>query len=97
MQVFTEIFGKKVRKPEGITDDVEFEYYALEVVERRANDFIAEHELSREDIITYKVKLRRSFEKVKKSLKGEQIIVENVEFIYARIYLVYAVDNEEQE
>lgn len=97
MQIFTEIFGKKVRKPNDITEDIDFEYYALEVIERRANEFIEEHNLTRNDIITYKVKLRRSFEKVKKSLKGGKEIIENAEFIYARIYLTYATENEEQE
>ena len=34
--IATEIFGKKVRRPADMTDDIEFEYYALEVVENRA-------------------------------------------------------------
>ena len=38
-EITTEIFAKKVRRPSDMTDNVEFEYYALETVERRANEF----------------------------------------------------------
>ena len=40
MRIATEIFGSKVKKPEHITNDIEFEYYSLERIQERANNFI---------------------------------------------------------
>lgn len=89
MRIATEIFGNKVKKPEHITNDIDFEYYSLDRIQEKANNFIERKELSREDIITYKVKLRRSFEKGKKDLGGGKIINTTDEVIFARIYLTY--------
>ena len=36
MRIATEIFGSKVKKPEHITNDIEFEYYSLERIQERA-------------------------------------------------------------
>ena len=96
MRIATEIFGNKVKKPEHITNDIDFEYYSLERIQEKANNFIANKELSRDDIITYKVKLRRSFEKGKKDLGGGKIISTTDEVIYARIYLTYVEKSEEE-
>lgn len=89
MRVKTVIFGKKVRKPADIVDAVEFEDYALEPVERRVNDFIAEHELTREDILTYKVRTKKGNERIKREIKGGKQIYENVDYLNVRIYLSY--------
>ena len=89
MRVKTVIFGKKVRKPSDIVDAVEFEDYALEPVERRVNDFIAEHELTREDILTYKVRTKKGNERIKREIKGGKQIYENVDYLNVRIYLSY--------
>ena len=89
MRVKTVIFGKKVRKPADIVDAVEFEDYALEPVERRVNDFIAEHELTREDILTYKVRTKKGNERIKREIKGCKQIYENVDYLNVRIYLSY--------
>ena len=89
MRVKTVIFGKKVRKPADIVDAVEFEDYALEPVERRVNDFIAEHELTREDILTYKVRTKKGNERIKREIKGGKQIYENVDYSSVRIYLSY--------
>ena len=89
MRVKTVIFGKKVRKPADIVDAVEFEDYALEPVERRVNDFIAEHELTREDILTYKVRTEKGNERIKREIKGGKQIYENVDYLNVRIYLSY--------
>lgn len=97
MRIATEIFGNKVKKPEDITNDVEFEYYALDRIQERANNFIEKKQLTREDIITYKVKLRRSFEKGKKDLGGGKIINTTDEVIFARIYLTYVDKSNEFE
>lgn len=96
MRIATEIFGNKVKKPEHITNDIDFEYYSLERIQEKANNFIANKELSRDDIITYKVKLRRSFEKGKKDLGGGKIISTTDEVIYARIYLTYVEKSDEE-
>ena len=88
MRIATEIFGSKVKKPEHITNDIEFEYYSLERIQERANNFIENKGLNREDIITYKVKLRRS-------LGGGKIISTTDEIIFARIYLTYVDKSKE--
>ena len=95
MRIATEIFGNKVKKPEDIINDIDFEYYALERIQERANNFIENKGLNREDIITYKVKLRRSFEKGKKDLGGGKIISTTDEIIFARIYLTYVDKSKE--
>ena len=82
MRVKTVIFGKKVRKPADIVD-------ALEPVERRVNDFIAEHELTREDILTQKVRTKKGNERIKREIKGGKQIYENVDYLNVRIYLSY--------
>lgn len=87
--IATEIFGKKVRRPADMTDDIEFEYYALEVVENRANDFIAQHELTPEDIKTYKIRMKKKEEFVKREIRGGKTINEKVQFMNVRIYLSY--------
>lgn len=97
MRIKTEIFGKKVRKPIDMNDAVEFEEYALEPVERRVNDFIAEHEISREDIVTYKVRTKRAMERVKREIKGGKAIYENVEVLNVRIYLSYLCSDSFEE
>lgn len=97
MRIATEIFGSKVKKPEHITNDIDFEYYSLERIQEKANNFIADKGLTREDIITYKVKLRRSFEKGKKDLGGGKIINTTDEVIFARIYLTYVDKSENFE
>ena len=89
MRVKTVIFGKKVRKPADIVDAVEFVDYALEPVGRRVNDFIAEHELTREDILTYKVRTKKGNERIKREIKGGKQIYENVDYLNVRIYLSY--------
>ena len=82
MRVKTVIFAD-------IVDAVEFEDYALEPVERRVNDFIAEHELTREDILTYKVRTKKGNERIKREIKGGKQIYENVDYLNVRIYLSY--------
>ena len=89
MRVKTVIFGKKVRKPADIVDAVEFEDYALEPVERRVNDFIAEHELTREDILTYKVRTKKGNERIKREIKGGKQMCGSVDYLNVRIYLSY--------
>lgn len=89
MRIRTVVFGKKVRKPDDIVDAVEFEEYALEFVENRANDFIASKGLTRDDIVTYKVRTKKSNEKVKRDIKGGKQIFENMDFLNVRIYLSY--------
>ena len=88
-EITTEIFAKKVRRPSDMTDNVEFEYYALETVERRANEFIAERGIAREDIVAYKIKMKKKEEKVKREIRGGKQISEKVEFMSVRIYLSY--------
>lgn len=91
--IVTEIFGKKVRRPADMIDDIEFETYALELVERRANDFILEHKISREDIVTYKVKMKKKEEFFKKEIRGGKQISEKVQVMHVRIYLSYICSN----
>ena len=87
------IIRKTVEHPFGegyvIPDDIEFEYYALEVVENRANDFIAQHELTPDDIKTYKIRMKKKEEFVKREIRGGKTISEKVEFMNVRIYLSY--------
>ena len=89
MRVKTVIFCNLLRKTADIVDAVEFEDYALEPVERRVNDFIAEHELTREDILTYKVRTKKGNERIKREIKGGKQIYENVDYLNVRIYLSY--------
>lgn len=95
LAVATQIFGKKVRRPQDMKDEIEFEYYALEQVEMRANDFIAAHNLSRDKILTYKVKMKKSRENFLRNIKGGNRIREKVEVMNVRIYLSYIYDDSE--
>lgn len=92
-EIVTEIFGKRVRRPTDMVDDVEFEMYALESVERRVNDFIAQREIAREDIVTYKVKMKKKEEMATRNVKGGQQIREKAQFMTVRIYLSYVCHN----
>lgn len=87
--ITTEIFSKKVRRPADMVNNVEFEYYALEILEGRVNDFIAERELTPQDIVAYKVKLKKKEEMVKRDSKLGKPVTEKVEFMNAKIYLSY--------
>ena len=87
--ITTEIFAKKVRRPADMVNNVEFEYYVLEILESRVNDFIAEHELTPQDIVGYKVKLKKKEEIVKRDSKLGKPITEKVEFMNGKIYLSY--------
>lgn len=88
-RIRTELFGKKVRKPADIVDPFEFEMFALEQVENRVNDFIHDKKLSKEDIVTYKVRTKPTREKVKREIKGGQHIFETVDVLIVRVYLSY--------
>lgn len=89
MRIKTVIFGKKVRKPSDIRDDVEFETYALEILEHQANNFIEDNRLTQKDIQTYKVKIKHAKEKVKREIKGGQQIIDVVDIVNVRILISY--------
>ena len=77
MRIATEIFGNKVKKPEDIINDIDFEYYALVnlalYLECLENDCIINKNIPND------LKYREKF-KIKKSLKNlnnwKQIIKE---------------------
>lgn len=96
IRVQSVIFGKKVRKPADITDDLEFEDYALEIVESQANNFIAENHLGRNDILTYKVRMKHATEKIKRQVKGGQQITDVVAILQVRIIISFIVEEEEE-
>lgn len=92
MRIRTVIFGKKVRKPNDIRNDVEFEEYALEMVEPQANNFIENNRLTKDDIVTYKVRIKHAVEKVKREVRGGQQIVDVVDIVNVRIFISF-IDN----
>ena len=87
--VSTKVFGKRVRRPDDMVDDVEFEQYSIEMAERQVNDFIQNKDIALEEIVAYKVKAKKKNEKVKKEVRGGHSVNINVDIMTVRIFLSY--------